>query len=241
MTGFRPLPRPPRSQWRYRSGVAPDSLFSPKSPDGPGSTETGIHFRLHSITAVMQCQQESTPSHNNCTSYNSMNKFQQYAVGAVRRAANQNPTIAGGNRTITLSATSRPKRSKTEQLVERIPPGGKPKKPSPAGEGRGFPVSVYVQSYSVPPVFGIELLYGIGGHLRGFPVAAGKHHGRCHNPARHPDNHGRAHIAASPPTRSRDSRRLPSSRTPIREIRRSTSPFMSALSHSRRIPTTAHL
>ena len=108
MTGFRPLPRPPRSQWRYRSGVAPDSLFSPKSPDGPGSTETGIHFRLHSITAVMQCQQKSTPSHNNCTSYNSMNKFQKCAVGAVRRAANQNPTIAGGNRTITLSADSRP-------------------------------------------------------------------------------------------------------------------------------------
>ena len=199
MTGFRPLPRPPRSQWRYRSGVAPDSLFSPKSPDGPGSTETGIHFRLHSITALMQCQQESTPSHNNCTSYNSMNKFQQYAVGAVRRAANQNPTIAGGNRTITLSATSRPR------------------------------------------CIGIELLYGIDGHLRGFPVAAGKHHGRCHNLARHLGNHGRAHIAVSPPTRSRDSRRLPSSRTPIREIRRSTSPFMSALSHSRRIPTTAHL
>ena len=116
MTGFRPLPRPPRSQWRYRSGVAPDSLFSPKSPDGPGSTETGIHFRLHSITAVMQCQQESTPSHNNCTSYNSMNKFQKCAVGAVRRAANQNPTIAGGNRTITLSATSRPKRIESERL-----------------------------------------------------------------------------------------------------------------------------
>ena len=73
-----------------------------------------------------------------------MNKFQQYAVGAVRRAANQNPTIAGGNRTITLSATSRPKRSETEQLVERIPPGRKPKSllllekvPAAAGECGG--------------------------------------------------------------------------------------------------------
>ena len=140
-----------------------------------------------------------TLSHDDCTSYNSMNKFQKCAVGAVRRAANQNPTIAGGNRTITLSAIRR------------------------------------------PSCIGIELLYGIGGHLRGFPAAAGKHHGRCHNLARHQGNHGRAHIAVSPPTRSRDSRRLPSSRTPIREIRRSTSPFMSALSHSRRIPTTAHL
>ena len=46
--------------------------------------------------------------HDDCTSCNSMNKFQKYAVGAVRRAANQNPTIAGGNRTITLSADSRP-------------------------------------------------------------------------------------------------------------------------------------
>ena len=119
-----------------------------------------------------------TLSHDDCTSYNSMNKFQKCAVrAAIRR----------------------------------------------------------------PRCIGIELLYGIGGHLRGFPAAAGKHHGRCHNPARHLGNHGRAHIAVSPPTRSRDSRRLPSSRTPIREIRRSTSPFMSALSHSRRIPTTAHL
>ena len=55
-----------------------------------------------------------------------MNKFQKYAVGAVRRAANQNPTIAGGNRTITLSATSRPKRNESEQMVERIPPDGSP-------------------------------------------------------------------------------------------------------------------
>ena len=51
---------------------------------------------------------------DNCTSYNSVNKFQQYAVGAVRRAANQNPTIAGGNRTMILSATSRPKTGGTE-------------------------------------------------------------------------------------------------------------------------------
>ena len=28
MTGFHPLSGPPRLQWRYRSGVAPDSLFS---------------------------------------------------------------------------------------------------------------------------------------------------------------------------------------------------------------------
>lgn len=47
--------------------------------------------------------------------------------------------------------------------------------------------------------------------------------------------------APSPQTRSRDSRRFPSNKTPIREIIRSTSPFMSALSHSNRMPTTAHL
>ena len=28
MTGFHLMPEPPRSQWRYRSGVAPDSLFT---------------------------------------------------------------------------------------------------------------------------------------------------------------------------------------------------------------------
>ena len=28
MTGFRPVRPPPRLQWRYRSGVTPDSLFS---------------------------------------------------------------------------------------------------------------------------------------------------------------------------------------------------------------------
>ena len=47
-----------------------------------------------------------------------MNKFQKYAVGAVRRAANQNPTIAGGNRTMILSATSRPNRIESEWLVQ---------------------------------------------------------------------------------------------------------------------------
>ena len=31
MTGFHLMPEPPRSQWRYRSGVAPDSLFSSKA------------------------------------------------------------------------------------------------------------------------------------------------------------------------------------------------------------------
>ena len=31
MAGFRLLPGPPRSQWRYRSGVSPDSLFSPRA------------------------------------------------------------------------------------------------------------------------------------------------------------------------------------------------------------------
>ena len=61
-------------------------------------------------------------SQDNCTSHNSVNKFQQYAVGA---------------------ATSRPKHSETEQLVERIPPDGSPKslllleKVPPAGGGCG--------------------------------------------------------------------------------------------------------
>ena len=82
-----------------------------------------------------------------------MNKFQQYAVGAVRRAANQNPTIAGGNRTITLSATSRPKHSETEQLVERIPPDGSQKSLLLLEKAWGFDFQVIRirPSFSVPP------------------------------------------------------------------------------------------
>ena len=37
MAGFRPVQPPPRLQWRYRSGVAPDSLFSPTAPTAPGA------------------------------------------------------------------------------------------------------------------------------------------------------------------------------------------------------------
>ena len=87
-----------------------------------------------------------------------MNKFQQDAVGAVRRAANQNPTIAGGNRTITLSATSRPKRYESEQMVERIPPDGSPKSLLLLEKARGFPVRVYefarvfLSRKSLPPL-----------------------------------------------------------------------------------------
>ena len=69
---------------------------------------------------------------DDCMSYNSVNEFRQYAVGwcAVQR-------------TITLSTISRPKRSETEQLVERIPPDGSQKslllleKVPPAGGGCG--------------------------------------------------------------------------------------------------------
>ena len=81
--------------------------------------------------------------HDDCVSYDSVNKFRKNTVGAVRRAANQNPTIAGGNRTITLSAISRPKHNESEQLVERIPPDGSQKsllrlpKVPPAGGGCG--------------------------------------------------------------------------------------------------------
>ena len=35
MTGFRPVRPPPRLQWRYRSGFAPDSLFSPAAHPAP--------------------------------------------------------------------------------------------------------------------------------------------------------------------------------------------------------------
>lgn len=59
MTGFRHVRLPPRLQWRYRSGFAPDSLFSPAAWTAPGALKWLFTFVKENTTVSPFCQRKS--------------------------------------------------------------------------------------------------------------------------------------------------------------------------------------
>ena len=52
-----PRTRPPRIQWRHRSGLSPDSLFSADLEERSGGTQTAVHFfRFQFTFSPLICQ-----------------------------------------------------------------------------------------------------------------------------------------------------------------------------------------
>lgn len=58
MTGFRLVRPPPRLQWRYRSGFAPDSLFFHEAQNSFKDTKMVIYFPDNHSTFLISCQSE---------------------------------------------------------------------------------------------------------------------------------------------------------------------------------------